>query len=61
MGRAPFQVARAFTAYAERRKAASDSGVLYTDKGSGNLSVGYYTGGAAAGLLKNKGHTFHGE
>jgi hypothetical protein len=52
-------VARAFTKYAERRKEASDTGRLYTDKASGNLSVGYYTG--AAGLLKNKGHTFHGE
>ncbi len=54
-------VARAFTIYAERRKAASDSGLLYTDKTSGNLSLGYYTGAAAAGMMKNKGHTFHGE
>lgn len=53
-------VARAFTKYAERRKAASYGGQLYTEKTTGNLSLGYNAGAAAAGLLKNKGHTFHG-
>jgi len=52
-------VARAFTKFAERRKAASGSNLLM-EKATGILSVSAAPK-VAPGFVKGKGHTFHGE
>ena len=53
-------VARAFTTFAERRKAASDGGKLLMERATGALSVAATPAAAPAPFVKSRGHTFHG-
>ena len=56
-------VARAFTKFAEHRKEASASGRLLMERASGILTVTStpIVPATVPGIVKGKGHTFHGE